>query len=83
MSPDNLADARKELDKEYGQVRESLASVEQAFQSLMNAGPEDDLSQLLEALEDSVREARTGGLLGSGARGHRKALEEYLELKVK
>lgn len=83
MSADNLAEARKELDKEYGQVREALGPVEQALNTVMKAGPEDDLAQLLEQLEDHVHKARTGGLLGSGANGHRKALQRYLQLKMK
>ena len=83
MSPDNLADARKDLDKEYAHVRELLADVEQAFESVMKAGPEDNVSQLLEALEGAVHKARTGGLVGSGAHGHQRALDRYLELKLK
>ena len=45
------------------------------------AGPEDDLSGLLEDLEDAVKEVRTGGMVGAGANGHRRALEDYLRLK--
>lgn len=82
MSPDNLAEARKDLDKEYAQVRAGLADVEQAFESVMKAGPEDNLSDLLEQLEGAVHKARTGGIVGSGAHGHKRALERYLALKV-
>ena len=45
------------------------------------AGPEDDLSGLLEDLEQAVKEVRTGGAVGSGANGHRRALEDYRRLK--
>jgi uncharacterized protein YeaO (DUF488 family) len=80
---DNLADARKELEKEYAQARESFGSLEQALQALLKAGPEDDISGMLEKLEERAHKARTGGIVGSGAHGHARALKEYLELKVK
>lgn len=83
MAADNLADARKELEKEYAQARESFGSIEQAVQAVMKSDPEDDLSTLLEALEDCVHKVRTGGVLGSGANGHARALKQYLSLKVK
>lgn len=71
--------ARKELDKEFAQVRESLGDVHVAFDAVLDAGPEDDLYGLLEKLEDAAQEARTGGLIGSGAKGHRRARKKYLE----
>lgn len=83
MSADNIADAREELEKEYAQVRESFGTIEQAVQALLKAGAEDDISEMLETLEDRVHKARTGGVLGSGANGHAKALKEYLAVKVK
>lgn len=82
MSDDELAKARRELEKEYAQAREALAPIEQAYQTLMDATPEDDLSEMLGDLEDAVHKARTGGLLGSGANGHRRALEDYLKVKM-
>jgi len=45
------------------------------------AGPEDDLSGLLDDLEKVVKEVRDGGTIGSGAHGHRRARKEYLEIK--
>jgi hypothetical protein len=83
MSADNLAEAREELEKEFAQVREHLGEIEQAMQALMKCGPEDEISKMLETLEDRVHKARTGGVLGSGANGHAKALKEYLALKVR
>jgi hypothetical protein len=73
--------ARKELEEEFAQVRESLGDVHVAFDAVLDAGPEDDLHDLLEKLEDAAREARTGGLIGSGAKGHRRARKKYLEVK--
>ncbi|HUP73689.1 MAG TPA: hypothetical protein VM282_11675 [Acidimicrobiales bacterium] len=32
-------------------------------------------------LEDQVKEVRTGGLLGHGANGHKRARNDYLEMK--
>ena len=83
MSADNIAEARKELEKEYSQVREHLGEIEQALNALLKAGPEDDLAKMLETLEDRVHKARTGGVFGSGANGHAKALKDYLAQKVK
>lgn len=78
---DTFADARKKLDDEFGQVRRHLDRVHEALDKVDQAGPEDDVYDLLGALEDAVKEARTGGLIGSGAKGHRKALERFRELK--
>ncbi len=77
----SLEDARKKLDDEYGQVRRHLDNIHQALNKVEEAGPEDDLFDLLDKLESAVKEVRTGGLIGHGAKGHRKAREEYLELK--
>lgn len=76
-----LEDARKELDDEFEQVRKSLRKIHDKLDEVDEAGPEDDLYDLLKDLEGVVKEARTGGLIGGGAKGHRKAREEYLDLK--
>jgi len=78
---DGLEDARRKLDDEYGQVRRHLDKIHSAMDRVDAAGPEDDLSELLKDLEDVVKEVRTGGLIGSGAKGHRKALDAYRERK--
>ena len=77
----NLEEARKKLDDEYGQVRRHLDKIHKALDELEKAGPEDDLHDLLEKLEDQVKEVRTGGLMGHGANGHKRARKEYLEFK--
>lgn len=77
----NLEDARKRLDDEYGQVRRRLDKIHRALDRVEKAGPEDDISELLEDLEKVVKEVRTGGVVGSGAHGHRRAREDYLKLK--
>ena len=53
----------------------------QSLEEVDEAGPEDDLEGLLDELEGVVKEARTGGLVGGGAKGHRKAHREYVALK--
>ena len=78
----SLEEARKKLDDEYGQVRRNLDNVHKALDKVDKAGPEDDLSDLLEKLEDAVKEVRTGGVLGHGANGHKRARKDYLELKT-
>jgi len=76
-----LEDARKRLDDEYGQVRRRLDTVHRALDRVEEAGPEDDLYDLLGNLEDAVKEVRTGGLVGSGATGHKRALDDYRRIK--
>lgn len=78
---DNLAEARKRLDDEFGQVRRKLDKIHGALDKVEAAGPEDNIHDLLLDLEKTVKEARDGGVVGSGANGHRRALKEYLELK--
>jgi hypothetical protein len=79
---ESLEEARKRLDDEYGQVRRHLAKIHQALDEVEQAGPEDDLHGLLKDLEQTVKEARDGGVVGSGANGHRRALDDYRKLKA-
>ncbi|HEV2760218.1 MAG TPA: hypothetical protein VGV86_11675 [Acidimicrobiales bacterium] len=79
---EGLEEARRKLDDEYGQVRRNLDKVHAALDRVDAAGPEDDLFALLQDLEDVVKEVRNGGVVGSGAKGHRRALENYRERKV-
>ena len=78
---DSLAEARKRLDDEFGQVRRKIEKVHKALDKVEAAGPEDDIHDLLADLEKTVKEVRDGGVVGSGANGHRRALKDYLELK--
>jgi len=77
----SLEDARKRLEDEFGQVRRHLDKIHDALNNVEAAGPEDDLSGLLDQLEQVVKEVRDGGVVGSGAHGHERARKEYLELK--
>ncbi len=77
----SLEEARKRLDDEYGQVRRHFEHIHQALDEAEKGGPEDDLEGLLDKLEDAVKKARTGGMLGHGANGHTRARKEYLKLK--
>jgi hypothetical protein len=78
---EGLEEARRKLDDEYGQVRRHLDKIHKALDAVEKAGPEDDLHDLLEKLEDQVKEVRTGGLMGHGANGHKRARKDYLEMK--
>ena len=78
---EGIEEARRKLDDEYGQVRRHLKKVHAALDRVDAAGPEDDLYELLKDLEDTVKEVRTGGVVGSGAKGHRRALENYRDRK--
>ena len=79
---EGLEDARRKLDDEYGQVRRHLDKIHAAMDRVDSGGPEDDMYELLKDLEDVVKEVRTGGVVGTGARGHKKALEAYRDRKV-
>jgi hypothetical protein len=81
MGTDNLSDARKKLDDEFGQVRRKIDKIRESLDKVEAAGPEDDLHGLLHDLEKVVKEVRDGGVVGSGANGHRRALKEYLDIK--
>ena len=59
---DSLDDLREELDDEFRSFREELGKIREAVDALEKAGPEDDLSALLEKLEDVAKDVRTGGL---------------------
>ena len=76
-----LDNARKELDKEFEQVRKNLDKIRQELDRISAAGPEDDITEMLKDYEDQVKKVRTGGLIGSGAKGHREARETYLKLR--
>lgn len=80
MSND-LEEARKELDQEFNQFRENLGKIYEKLERVSQAGPTDDITALLKDLEDTVGKVRTGGLVGSGAKGHREAREAYLKLQ--
>jgi hypothetical protein len=77
----DINEARKKLDDEYGQVRRKLDKIQDALDDVTKAGPEDDISGLLEKLEAVVKAVRTGGVVGSGAHGHRRALDDFNEAR--
>jgi hypothetical protein len=79
---EGLEEARRKLEDEYGQVRRHLDRIHAAMDRVDASGPEDDVYELLKDLEDMVKEVRTGGVVGSGAKGHKKALEDYRKRKV-
>lgn len=78
-----MHEAREELDKEFRQFREHWGKVLEAVDAVNQAGPQDDVFGLLDRLEEAVEKSRTGGMLGGGAKGHRKAREHYLEVLAK
>jgi len=78
-----MEDARKELDNEFQQFRDSLGKIYEQLEKVSKAGPTDDVTGMLKDLEDVVGKVRTGGLVGSGAKGHREAREKYLKLQGK
>lgn len=77
----SIDEARKRLDDEFGQVRRHLDKIHEALDKVEKAGPEDDLHGLLKDLEKVVKEVRDGGVIGAGANGHRRALDDYKKAK--
>jgi hypothetical protein len=75
----DLTEARKELEDEYSNFRKHLGEIEVAWRAVSDANVESDIVGLLEHLEEVTKKARTGGVLGSGANDHARALKEYLE----
>jgi hypothetical protein len=77
----DLEEARKELEEEYANFRKHLGEVEVAWRAVSDANVEDDIVEKLEHLEEITKKVRTGGVMGSGANDHARALKEYLEAK--
>lgn len=75
--PKSLEEARKELDDEFSQHRDRMGEVHRRIADVDRLGPTDDIYKAMEKLLDAVKEATTGGLIGSGAKGHREAREEW------
>ena len=75
----SVEELHEKLMDEYGQVRRKFDQIHTAFDRVITAGPEDDVHDRLLHLEKVVKEVRDGGVVGSGANGHRRALEEYQE----
>ena len=59
---------------------ESLGELYVAVAALKSAGLHDDIVGLLSNVEDAAKKARTGGVIGSGAKSHDKALKRLREL---
>ena len=72
-----VEDLHEKLMDEYGQVRRKFDEIHTAFDHMISAGPTDDVYDRLLHLEKVVKEVRDGGVIGSGANGHRRALKEY------
>jgi hypothetical protein len=75
----SVEELHEKLMDEYGQVRRKFDQIHTAFDRVITAGPEDDVHDRLLHLEKVVKEVRDGGVVGSGANGHRRALKEYQE----
>ena len=82
MSND-LEDTRKELDKEFEQFRKRIGKLNEKLATLEKLGPTDDIYDEFSEFEDIVKEVRTGGMIGSGLKGHREAREKYMESRNK
>ena len=83
MSSNDLEDTRKELDNEFEQFRKRIGKLNEKLEKLEKLGPTDDIYEEFSDFEDIVKEIRTGGMIGSGLKGHREAREKYMESRNK
>jgi hypothetical protein len=79
---EDIEKARNKVDKEFTDLQKDLAELWLKVDEIKTAGPTDDLYELIEELDKMVTKVRSGGVFGSGAKGHRKALEEWRKLTV-
>ncbi len=79
-NPLEVEEAHATLVAEYNEVMDNLGDVWVKVEAVRAAEPTDNLHDLLKELEDAVKSARDGGMLRSGANGHRRALKRYNEL---
>lgn len=79
-SAEEIEEAKVKLVAEHAEVMESLGNVWVKVEALRAAQPTDNLHDLLAELEDEVKAARDGGIVGSGANDHRRALKNYLQV---
>ena len=66
--------------REWGLELEHASFVHVAYNAVLNAAAGDNIHDLLADLEKEVKAARDGGVIGSGANDHRRALRKFLEL---
>lgn len=79
MAKDSANEAFEEVTKEFNQFRGAFGAVLNAVSQVDQAKPGDDLEALLEALEDTVKKVRTGGLMGSGVNSYSRARKNWQE----
>ncbi len=78
---DETSAAWAKVEKEFIEVQESLGNVHVAYNAVLNAAAGDNVHDLLAELEKEVKAARDGGVIGSGANDHRRALKKFRELE--
>ncbi len=78
--PTDIDEARQKLEAEHAEVMESLGDVWVRVEAIKASTPTDNVHDLLRELEKAVKDARDGGVVGSGANDHRRALRNYQEL---
>ncbi len=79
-TPIDVDEVRRKLDAEHAEVMESLGDVWVKVEAIKVSKPTDNLHDMLKDLEGAVKEARDGGVIGSGSNDHRRALKAYMEL---
>lgn len=78
--PTDIDEALQKLEAEHVEVMESLGDVWVKVEAIKVSTPTDNVHDLLKDLEKAVKDARDGGVVGSGANDHRRALRTYQDL---
>lgn len=76
----DIDEALSKLEAEHAEVMESLGDVWVKVEAIKASKPTDNLHDLLRDLEKEVKDARDGGVVGSGSNDHRRALKDYQDL---
>lgn len=78
---DEVEKAEQDVIKSFEKVKQDLGRIFVEFEKLRAASAFDDVSSMLKDLEDVVKDVRTGGLIGSGAKSHQRSLKKLNDLK--
>jgi hypothetical protein len=79
MAKDTTSEAFEEVTLEYNEFRGAFGAVLNAMSQVDQAKPGDDIGALLETLEETVNNVRTGGMMGSGVNGYTRARKHWQE----
>jgi hypothetical protein len=83
MADDPIKEAFDNVKEEYEEFRTHWGKVLEAISDVDQCKPGDDMGKMMEKLEETVHQVRTGGVFGSGVNGYTRALENWKEVSGK